>query len=70
MFPSREEKINKVYQDEDFIYPTLDQSDEEDVPLQKDEAWNPKIKMSGLGPKMERPVSNYDHKRKPHLQGG
>ena len=23
MFPSREEKINKVHQDEDFIYPTL-----------------------------------------------
>ena len=67
MFPSREEKINKVYQDEDFIYPTLDQSDEEDVPLQKDEAWNPKIKMSSLGPKMERPVSDYDHIGKPHL---
>ena len=23
MFPTREEKINKVHQDEDFIYPTL-----------------------------------------------
>lgn len=23
---------------------------------QKDEAWNPKIKMSNLGPKMDRPV--------------
>ena len=23
MFPSREEKINKVHQDDDFIYPTL-----------------------------------------------
>ena len=76
MFPSREEKINKVHQDDDFIYPTLgeasryfqqridtlfcptDQSDEEEVPLQKDESWNPKIKMGNLGPKMERPVSN------------
>lgn len=54
--PTREEKINKVHQDEDFIYPTLDQSDEEDTPIQKDEAWNPKIKMSNLGPKMERPI--------------
>ena len=76
MFPSREEKINKVHQDEDFIYPTLgnnsidnfkpriesysctDQSDEEEVPLQKDESWNPKIKMGNLGPKMDRPVNN------------
>jgi len=33
-----------------------DQSDEEDTPIQKDEAWNPKIKMSNLGPKMDRPV--------------
>eukprot|EP00092_Neocalanus_flemingeri_P024582 GFUD01026661.1.p1 GENE.GFUD01026661.1~~GFUD01026661.1.p1 ORF type:complete len:262 (+),score=70.94 GFUD01026661.1:75-788(+) len=53
-----DEKINKVHQDEDFIYPTLDQSDDEDIPQtsQKDEAWNPKIKMSNLGPKMDRPV--------------
>jgi len=56
MFPCKEEKINKVHQDEDFIYPTLDQSDEEDMPLQKDESWNPKIKMGNLGPKMARPV--------------
>merc|ERR1719234_1275104 len=56
MFPRREEKINKGHPDEDFIYPTLDQSDEEEVPLQKDESWNPKIKMSNLGPKMDRPV--------------
>ena len=78
MFPSREEKINKVHQDEDFIYPTLgtccstitllnntyffftDQSDEEEVPLQKDESWNPKIKMSNLGPKMDRPVNFFE----------
>ena len=26
------------------------------MPTQKDEAWNPKIKMSNLGPKMDRPV--------------
>ena len=72
MFPSREEKINRVYQDEDYIYPTLgslasnthnnyrlpsDQSDDEDMPLQKDDSWNPKIKMSKLGPKMDRPVT-------------
>ena len=36
-----------------------DQSDEEDMPLQKDESWNPKIKMGNLGPKMARPVSFY-----------
>ena len=35
-----------------------DQSDEEEVPLQKDESWNPKIKMSNLGPKMDRPVNS------------
>lgn len=53
-----DEKINKVHQDDDFIYPTLDQSDDEEAPIttQKDEAWNPKIKMSNLGPKMDRPV--------------
>lgn len=47
-----------VHQDEDFVYPTLDQSDDEDIPYtpQKDEAWNPKIKMSNLGPKMDRPI--------------
>ena len=37
-------------------YRCTDQSDEEEVPLQKDESWNPKIKMSNLGPKMDRPV--------------
>ena len=26
--------------------------------MQKDESWNPKIKMGNLGPKMERPVNN------------
>ena len=26
--------------------------------MQKDESWNPKIKMSNLGPKMDRPVNN------------
>jgi len=53
-----DEKINKVHQDDDFIYPTLDQSDDEELPMtsQKDEAWSPKIKMSNLGPKMDRPV--------------
>ena len=25
--------------------------------MQKDESWNPKIKMSNLGPKMDRPVN-------------
>merc|ERR1712106_1295090 len=53
-----DEKISKVHQDDDFIYPTLDQSDDEEIPMttQKNEAWNPKIKMSHLGPKMDRPV--------------
>jgi len=54
-----EEKINRVHQDDDYIYPTLDLSDDDDlpaVPPPDDEAWNPKIKMSNLGPKKERPV--------------
>ena len=31
-------------------------SDDEEIPLQKDDAWNPKIKMSKSASKMERPI--------------
>ena len=29
--------------------------------MQKDESWNPKIKMSNLGPKMDRPVNFFEN---------
>lgn len=55
-----DEKINRVHQDEDYIYPTLDMSDDEDyLPQQStkdDQTWNPKIKVSHLQPKKDRPI--------------
>merc|ERR1719290_314090 len=54
-----DDKISRVHQDEDFIYPTLDMSDEEDyIPhnTKDDETWNPKIKVSHLQPKRDRPT--------------
>ena len=38
------------------IFWFLEASDDEDIPLQKDDAWNPKIKMSKNAPKLERPI--------------
>jgi len=49
-------KMNKVHQDDDYIYPALEASDDEEIPLQKDDAWNPKIKISKNAPKLERPI--------------
>jgi len=52
-----EEKMSRVHQDDDFIYPSLDVSDDEDISIEpKDEPWNPKMKMSHLQPKKDRPV--------------
>ena len=34
----------------------LEASDDEEIPLQKDDAWNPKIKMSTVSAKVERPI--------------
>ncbi|KAL1492649.1 hypothetical protein ABEB36_010877 [Hypothenemus hampei] len=60
---SLEEDVNKVHQDEDYIYPSLDNSDDEDIRIFKprgrtkiDEAWNPKARVGPLLPKMNRPA--------------
>ncbi|XP_044574433.1 lysine-specific demethylase PHF2-like [Cotesia glomerata] len=56
------ENIDKVHQDEDFIYPALDASDDEEYifkPRGKrrvDEAWNPKARVGPLLPKTNRPA--------------
>ena len=58
-----EESMRKVHQDDDYVYPTLDHSDDEDFPIFKprgkkkeDEAWNPKARVRVWGPKPERPA--------------
>ena len=38
------------------LFSVSEASDDEDIPLQKDDAWNPKIKMSKGAAKLERPV--------------
>ncbi|KAJ9581010.1 hypothetical protein L9F63_023812, partial [Diploptera punctata] len=56
------ENIDKVHQDDDYIYPALDGSDDEDLifkPRGKrkmDEAWNPKARVGPLVPKTDRPT--------------
>ncbi|XP_012527062.1 histone lysine demethylase PHF8 isoform X4 [Monomorium pharaonis] len=57
------ENIDKVHQDDDFIYPALDASDDEDYMFFKpkaksqiDEAWNPKARVGPLLPKTNRPA--------------
>ncbi|XP_066588907.1 histone lysine demethylase PHF8-like isoform X2 [Prorops nasuta] len=56
------ENIDKVHQDDDFIYPALDASDDEDYMFkpkaksQIDEAWNPKARVGPLLPKTNRPA--------------
>ncbi|XP_050685869.1 histone lysine demethylase PHF8-like isoform X3 [Eriocheir sinensis] len=58
-----DENMSKVHQDEDYVYPTLDISDDEDFPVFKprgkkkeDEAWNPKARVRVQGPRPERPM--------------
>ncbi|XP_046405533.1 histone lysine demethylase PHF8-like isoform X2 [Ischnura elegans] len=58
-----EEQINNVHQDDDFIYPTLDLSDDEDdiirariVSKKMDEAWSPRARVGPVMPKTNRPV--------------
>ncbi|KAK8396444.1 hypothetical protein O3P69_005472 [Scylla paramamosain] len=58
-----DENMSKVHQDEDYVYPTLDISDDEDFPVFKprgkkkeDEAWNPKARVRVQGPQAERPM--------------
>ncbi|XP_019760459.1 histone lysine demethylase PHF8 isoform X2 [Dendroctonus ponderosae] len=60
---SPEEDVSNVHQDEDYIYPSLDNSDDEDIHIFKprgrtkvDEAWNPKARVGPLLPKMNRPA--------------
>ncbi|XP_032681112.1 lysine-specific demethylase 7A-like isoform X2 [Odontomachus brunneus] len=56
------ENIDKVHQDDDFIYPALDASDDEEyifkpkTKSQIDEAWNPKARVGPLLPKTNRPA--------------
>ncbi|XP_033213508.1 lysine-specific demethylase phf2-like isoform X2 [Belonocnema kinseyi] len=56
------ENIDKVHQDDDFIYPALDVSDEEEFIFkskckrEEDEAWNPKARVGPLLPKTNRPA--------------
>lgn len=56
------ENIDKVHQDEDYIYPTLDASDDEDIIFKPrgrqkiDEAWSPKARVGPLVPKTDRPT--------------
>ncbi|XP_011162407.1 histone lysine demethylase PHF8 isoform X2 [Solenopsis invicta] len=57
------ENIDKVHQDDDFIYPALDASDDEEYMFFKpkaksqiDEAWNPKARVGPLLPKTNRPA--------------
>ncbi|XP_050314643.1 histone lysine demethylase PHF8-like isoform X2 [Anthonomus grandis grandis] len=58
-----EEDVTNVHQDEDYIYPSLDNSDDEEMHIFKprgrsktDEAWNPKARVGPLLPKMNRPA--------------
>lgn len=54
------EHIRQVYQDDDFVYPALDFSDDEDMEemkkqeRKKDANWKPKAKVGSVGQKMER----------------
>lgn len=56
------EPIDKVHQDDDYIYPSLDASDDEDGVFKArgkrpmDEAWNPKARVGPVGPKVHRPA--------------
>ncbi|XP_022191094.1 histone lysine demethylase PHF8 isoform X2 [Nilaparvata lugens] len=56
------ETIRQVHQDDDFIYPSLDSSDDEDeLPTSSkgkvgDKAWNPRAKMGTITPKLDRPA--------------
>ncbi|XP_044740816.1 lysine-specific demethylase 7B-like [Chrysoperla carnea] len=57
------ENISNVHQDDEYIYPALDVSDDEDSHIFKprgrtkvDEAWNPKARVGPLLPKMNRPA--------------
>ncbi|XP_016841156.1 lysine-specific demethylase phf2 isoform X1 [Nasonia vitripennis] len=56
------ENMDKVHQDDDFIYPALDVSDEDEFMFkskgkrEEDEAWNPKARVGPLLPKTNRPA--------------
>ncbi|XP_066997900.1 histone lysine demethylase PHF8 isoform X2 [Anabrus simplex] len=56
------ENIDKVHQDDDYIYPTLDASDDDDLIFKPrgrrklDEAWSPKARVGPLIPKTDRPM--------------
>lgn len=57
-----EDNMDKVHQDDDFIYPSLDLSDDEEAERggrgskrKVDEAWNPKARVGHVAPKTDRP---------------
>ncbi|XP_033746034.1 lysine-specific demethylase 7B-like isoform X1 [Pecten maximus] len=57
-----EEKLDSCYKDEEFVYPTLDLSDEEAEQIfkaqskgSKDDTWNPKARVQVTIPKGDRP---------------
>ena len=56
------ENMDRVHQDDDYIYPSLDASDDEETVFRPrgkratDEAWNPKARVGPIGPKVNRPA--------------
>ncbi|CAB3378450.1 Hypothetical predicted protein [Cloeon dipterum] len=57
-----EEPTTNVHQDDDYVYPPLDGSDDEDFVFKPrgrrkmDEAWNPKARVGPVVPKKDRPI--------------
>ncbi|XP_059468980.1 histone lysine demethylase PHF8-like isoform X2 [Neocloeon triangulifer] len=57
-----EDPVANVHQDDDYVYPSLDGSDEEDFVFKPrgrrkmDEAWNPKARVGPVVPKKDRPI--------------
>ncbi|XP_049805961.1 lysine-specific demethylase phf2-like isoform X2 [Schistocerca nitens] len=56
------EAMGKVHQDEDYIYPAIDTSDDEDNTFKSrgkrnmDESWSPRARLGPLLPKTDRPL--------------
>ncbi|ELU14865.1 hypothetical protein CAPTEDRAFT_225898 [Capitella teleta] len=69
------ERMPTCFKDEEYVYPTLDVSDNEADHvfkprgrLKKDETWNPKAKLTPNCPKMERPAR--DNARRESVESG
>ncbi|XP_071081601.1 histone lysine demethylase PHF8-like isoform X3 [Haliotis cracherodii] len=57
-----EKMMSEYYRDDEYVYPTLDLSDEEDITApnrlkkqERDDTWNPKARVNVGTPKIERP---------------